>query len=158
MIAPDGTVVDESLDIMRYALSRHDPDAWLAGVCDATMALVATIDEAFKDHLDHYKYPDRYADDPLAHRAAGLAILASFDARLQAFGNLTGPDISLIDIAILPFVRQFAAVDEMWFASQSIPYIQDWLARFLASPLFDAAMAHFPIWKTGDPPTIFPVV
>jgi glutathione S-transferase len=156
MVLSNGQVLDESLDIMRHALSVRDPEGWLSGVTDETSILVTINDQTFKRHLDHYKYPDRWDDDPLAHRAAGLAILAELDARLARHGMLTGQTYTLSDIAILPFVRQFAAVDESWFAAQPIPHLQKWLVGFLESKLFARAMVPMPIWKVGDPPIDFP--
>jgi glutathione S-transferase len=81
MVLSNGQVLDESLDIMRHALSVRDPEGWLSGVTDETSILVTINDQTFKRHLDHYKYPDRWDDDPLVHRAAALAILAELDAR-----------------------------------------------------------------------------
>jgi glutathione S-transferase len=157
MVLPDGTVLDESLDIMRYALGFNDPDDWLAGVNAETLALVQTNDNVFKDHLDRYKYPDRYDGDPLEHRAAGLQILDALNSRLERLGNLTGPDISLVDMAILPFVRQFAAVDEAWFSRQPIGHVQHWLAQFLSSDAFQRVMINVPLWIEDDHPVHFPV-
>ena len=134
LVLRDGTVIDESIDIMRWALQRHDPEDWLAGE-DA--ALIAMFDGAFKLHLDRYKY----GDDPLADRAAGLAILEPLEGRLVGAANLCGEARAMTDIAIMPFVRQFAMVDRAWFDAQPLPRVQDWLARHMASPLFIAAMA-----------------
>lgn len=143
LLLPHGQVIDESLDIMRWALSRHDPEGWLEGD-DA--ALIAANDGAFKHHLDRYKYPDRHASDPLAHRASGLVWLAELDARLGRHAYLCGDARTLADAAILPFVRQFAAVDRGWFDARPLPALQRWLATGLASPLFEAIMAPRPIW------------
>ena len=134
LVLRDGTVIDESLDIMRWALQRHDPEDWLAGE-DA--ALIAMFDGAFKHHLDAYKY----GDDPLAERAAGLAMLEPLEGRLVGAANLCGEARAMTDIAIMPFVRQFAMVDRAWFDALPLPRVQDWLARHMASPLFIAAMA-----------------
>lgn len=137
LVLEDGQVIEESLAIMHWALERHDPEQWLAGN-DA--ALIARNDGIFKHHLDRYKYPDRHASDPAEHRAAGLAILADLEQRLARHANLCSDARSLTDIALFPFVRQFAAVEPAWFAAQPIPAVQAWLARHLASPLFTAVM------------------
>ena len=134
LVLRDGTVIDESIDIMRWALQRHDPEDWLAGE-DA--ALIAMFDGAFKHHLDAYKY----GDDPLADRAAGLAMLEPLEGRLVGAANLCGEARAMTDIAIMPFVRQFAMVDRAWFDALPLPRVQDWLARHMASPLFIAGMA-----------------
>ena len=139
LVLADGQVIDESLDIMRWALSRSDPEGWLGGD-DA--ALIATNDGAFKHHLDRYKYPERHDTDPAEHRAACLGILAELETRLRGAGYLCGDRRSLTDAAIVPFVRQFAAVDRGWFAAQPLPEVQRWLSGWLASPLFEQAMAR----------------
>ena len=143
LVLPDGQVIDESLDIMRWALARNDPERWLDGD-DA--ALIAANDGPFKHHLDRYKYPDRHASEPLEHRALGLAMLGEFDRRLVSRAYLCGETRSLTDAAILPFVRQFAAVDRAWFDAQPLPALQRWLATGLVSPLFAQIMEPRPIW------------
>ena len=147
LVLEDGAVIDESMDIMRWALWRHDPEGWLAGD-DA--ALIARFDDGFKHHLDRYKYPDRHRADPSEHRAAGLALLGELERRLATSAHLCRKTRALTDIAILPFVRQFAAVDRTWFDAQPIPCVQDWLARHIASPLFDQAMLRVARWAPTD--------
>ncbi len=139
LVLPDGSVIDESLDIMRWALAQADPEDWLAGD-DA--ALIAASDGEFKHHLDRYKYPERHGSVAVEHRAAALAMLAGYDARLAGRDNLCRDHRSLTDMAVLPFVRQFAAVDAAWFEAQAVPGLHAWLARHLASPLFLQAMAR----------------
>ena len=138
LILPDGTVIDESLDIMRWALARHDPEGWRKGD-DA--ALIAENDGPFKHHLDRYKYAPRYDCDPLPHRAAALAIVQRWDARLSTHGQFCGPSRTMADMAIMPFVRQFAATDRDWFAAQPIGHVHQWLSAHEASPLFTGIMA-----------------
>lgn len=138
LVLPDGRVIDQSLDIMRHALAANDPEHWLAGD-DA--ALITANDGPFKHHLDRYKYPDRHGSEPIEHRAAGLAVLGALEARLSGAANLCGAARGLTDIALMPFVRQFAAVDRDWFDAQDIPNVQRWLATHLASPLFQQVMA-----------------
>ena len=135
----DGIVIEESLDIMRWALAIRDPEAWLAR---DDPALIAACDGAFKHDLDRYKYPDRYGADALAHRDNGVALLREIDARLLAHGELCGTVRGMTDAAILPFVRQFAAVDPKWFDTQPLPHLKIWLARHLASALFEAIMVR----------------
>jgi glutathione S-transferase len=139
LVLPDGRVIDESLDIMAWALARHDPQDWRSR---RDAALIATNDGPFKHHLDRYKYPQRHGSDAPAHRDAGLAILAELDARLADRPHLGGDTPGFTDIALFPFVRQFAATDAKWFAAQPLPGLQRWLAGHLASPLFAAAMAR----------------
>lgn len=147
LVLADGEVIDESICIMRWALARHDPENWLAGD-DA--ALIAANDGAFKHHLDRYKYPDRHGVDPIEHRDSGLAMLHGLEVRLSARSHLCGDTRTLADIAVMPFVRQFAAVDQGWFYRQPLPQLQAWLARLTASALFDQAMLRVRPWADGD--------
>jgi glutathione S-transferase len=147
LVLENGEVIDESIDIMRWALRRHDPEDWLAGD-DAE--LIERFDETFKHHLDRYKYPDRHQADPVEHRTAGLALLGEVEQRLAARANLCRESRALADIAIMPFVRQFVAVDRAWFDAQPVPRVQGWLAGHIASPLFDRAMQRLPRWTPDD--------
>lgn len=149
---PDGTVIDESLAIMRWALGRNDPEGWLAGD-DA--ALIAQLDGPFKHHLDRYKYYTRYDTDPLEHRAAAIDILAEWDACLSTQPYLCGSTRTLADMASFAFVRQFANHDREWFDAQPIAHLHKWLAGHLASPIFAAIMEKFTPWQAGDTPVIF---
>jgi glutathione S-transferase len=152
LVLADGRVIDQSLDIMRWALARHDPEGWLQG---DDRALIETFDGRFKHHLDRYKYPSRYDEDPLVHRAAGLEHLHSLEQRLAASAFLCGPARTLADVALFPFIRQFAATDQAWFDAQPLPHVQSWLAGLIASDLFDRAMLRLPPWQPGDPPVTF---
>jgi glutathione S-transferase len=153
LVLPDGRVIDQSIDIMRWALAQHDPESWLDGD-DAT--LIARNDGPFKRHLDRYKYPNRHDGDPAEDRAAGLKLLHDLDARLANTDNLCGSGRSLADMAIMPFVRQFAQVDRDWFDAQPMPALHIWLARHMASDLFGQIMTKLPPWHAGDAPVLFP--
>ncbi|KQX17675.1 MULTISPECIES: glutathione S-transferase [unclassified Sphingomonas] len=150
---PDGTVIDQSLAIMRWALGRSDPEGWLDR---ADEALVAANDGPFKHHLDRYKYPERYRSDREEHRAAGLAMLAVLEERLAAAPYLGGEARGLTDAAVFPFVRQFAGTDPGWFDAAPLPHLRDWLSRQAGSALFQGAMVRLAPWKAGDPPISFP--
>jgi glutathione S-transferase len=147
LVLPDGRVIDESLDIMRWALARNDPEHWLDG---ADEALIAANDGPFKAALDRYKYPHRYGVDPIEHRDAATAHLQSLDARLEATPFLHGGQRGLTDIALFPFIRQFAATDAAWFAAQPWPKLQAWLAALTTAALFNACMPRFAPWQPGD--------
>lgn len=147
----DGTVIEESLAIMRWALAAHDPEGWLAR---DDPALIATNDGMFKHHLDRYKYPDRHDSDPEEHRDSGLRFLQNLDARVALAGQLCGSVRGMADAAILPFVRQFAAVDPDWFAAQPLPHLKPWLADHLASDLFNGVMRRTAPWAEGDCPLL----
>jgi glutathione S-transferase len=153
LVLPGARVIDESIEIMRWALARSDPEGWLAGD-DA--ALIAMNDGPFKHDLDRYKYPERHNADPLEHRDRGLAFLRDLNEQLSAGGQLCGSSRGLADAAIMPFVRQFAAVDHAWFERQPLPHLQTWLSEHIASDLFDAIMVRVAPWSPGDPPVIFP--
>ncbi len=152
LVLPDGTVIDESLDIMRHALGHSDPEQWLDGD-DAV--LIAANDGPFKHHLDRYKYPDRHHGDPIEHRTAALSMLAELEVRLTTAANLCGDHRTLTDMALMPFVRQFASVDRGWFDRQAVPGLRRWLDAHLASPLFVRAMELgkaqlMPEWRGSD--------
>ncbi len=153
LVLPDGEVIEESIDIMRWSLGRSDPRGWLQRD-DA--GLIAVNDGAFKHALDRYKYPDRHDGDALKHRAAGLEFLLELDRRMSLQGQLCGAQPGLADMAILPFARQFAAVDHDWFEAQPLPHVQGWLADHLASELFAAIMIRTRPWQEGDAPVLFP--
>ena len=129
LVLPEGRVIDESLDIMRWALSHADPENWLDTI---EPALIARFDGDFKQRLDRTKYPERHGNDPAPHRAAALAMLVDLESAPLPTGFTAA--------AIMPFVRQFAAIDRGWFAAQPVPKVQHWLAAWEASPLFAAAM------------------
>ena len=147
LVLPDGEAIDESLAIMRWVLARRDPEGWLARDDEA---LIAANDGPFKHDLDRYKYPDRHSGDALAHRENGLEFLRELDARLAGSGQLRGTVRGLVDAAIVPFVRQFAAIDRPWFEAQPLPHLESWLAGHLGSALFNAIMTRFEPWVPAD--------
>ena len=153
IVRPDGSVIEESLEIMRWSLERHDPEGWLRR---DDRALIEANDGPFKAHLDRYKYPDRHGSDPTEHRAAGLALLGVLEGRLADRRNLCGDARGMTDICIFPFVRQFAETDRGWFDAQPLPRLQAWLHGHLASALFGAIMVRLEPWQPGDPPLGFP--
>jgi glutathione S-transferase len=147
LVTPTGTVIEESLDIMRHALAMKDPEGWLER---DDPELVAATDGPFKHHLDRYKYATRYADvDPEEHRSEALDILRQLEARLAKDAYLCGARRGLADIAIFPFIRQFANADRTWFDAQSLPRLQDWLERLITSELFTGVMAKHAQWKAA---------
>ena len=157
LVLADGTVIEQSLDIMRWALGRNDPVGWLAPRLDAMLALVAECDDGFKHHLDRYKYPQRYADaDMPAHRAQAGAFVTRLEMQLQAFRCLFADHPALADFAIAPFVRQYALVDAEWFAAQPWPHVQAWLANLQASEVWSRVMDKYPQWVAGVPVVLFP--
>ena len=149
LVLPGGTVLVESLDIMRWTLANRDPEGWLAR---DEAELIAMNDGPFKHDLDRYKYPERHGADAPVHRESGLAFLRELDSRLVATGQLCGPGRGLTDAAIMPFVRQYAAVDQEWFNAQPLPHLKGWLAGHLASRLFETIMARITPWSANNTP------
>lgn len=150
LVLSDGSVVDQSIDIMHWALGVNDPEGWLSVDAAAVDVLVTRNDGPFKHHLDRYKYATRHDSDPIEHRDAGMEVLAELDQRLARRANLLGEDRSIADIALFPFVRQFAATDRQWFDAQPVPHLQAWLSRHLKSTLFGAVMTKLAQWQPGD--------
>ncbi|MDF4205755.1 glutathione S-transferase [Pseudomonas protegens] len=146
VLALEDRVIDESLEIMHWALAQHDPEDWRL-TADPTAqaqmaALIAENDQVFKVHLNRYKYAERYPEAPMEHyRAQGEAFLARLDSLLQQRRYLLAAHPSLADMALLPFVRQFAHVDREWFAQTPYRSLQEWLQEQLESELFLAVMA-----------------
>lgn len=144
-------VIDESLDIMRWALEQGDPDGWLAGDPLATQHLIAANDGAFKRALDRYKYPDRFPDsDPERALAQCERFIAELDRRLAGGCGLVAERPTLADFALLPFIRQFSMVDADWLAASGYQAVAAWLDEFLSSPLLLSSMQKYAPWQPGD--------
>ena len=160
LVLPDGRVLEQSLDIMLWALAQHDPQGWLtpsAGTVADMLALVAECDGPFKRALDRCKYPDRYpGTDTAAERDRATAWLGGLEARLSGQAGLFGSHVALADMAVAPFVRQFAGIDAAAWSQQPWPRLQDWLCRWQASPLWTRVMHKVPAWADGTPGTLFP--
>lgn len=172
LLLPGGGVIAQSLDIMLWALKRNDPLRWLpTGEPSMSQALqwIAQCDGTFKQALDRYKYPHRYAlPDGLADRARGADFLNALDQCIAqhgsvhaacldpAMGDAPQQIFGLADAAIAPFVRQFAATDTTWFGKQPWPALQAWLAQFLASALLARVMEKYPRWAPEQAPVVFP--
>ena len=146
---PDGQVIDESIDIMHWALGQNDADGWLVqGEADEQAALIALNDTHFKPLLDGYKYSARFPQKSAAEwRAAAVDCLAPLDSLLSHHAYFFGSTPSLADVAIFPFVRQFAGVDADAFARSPLPRLRDWLDAWLSSPLFAAVMIKQAPWR-----------
>jgi glutathione S-transferase len=160
LIDTDGSVIDESLDIMLWALARNDPEQWLrpaAGSREEVLTSVRHFDRHFKHHLDRYKYPSRYVEaDAIASRAEASRDLQELETQLTRTDWLKGDRITLADMAIAPFVRQFANVDSRWFASQPWPRLQRWLDTIVDSARFQRIMRPVEAWKPGTEGVAFP--
>ena len=168
-VSPKGTVpvlvlkdkvLEESLDIMHWAIAQSDPQCWsTAGQSNdaQAQAWVRSCDDEFKKNLDRYKYPNRYAlSDGLAHRDMGAQFLLKLNAQLEKTPYLMGGDWCWVDAAIAPFVRQFARTDRDWFDAQAWSALKVWLENFEQSPAYLEVMHKFKVWHQGAKPVAFP--
>lgn len=153
----NGTVLDQSLDIMFWALHQNDSGHWLnSSDLPNAEQLILRNDEEFKYYLDRYKYAYRYpAYTELYYRQQGELFLAALEIRLNHNQFLCGNHFALADAAIVPFVRQFAAVDSEWFERSPYPAVKQWLNCFLTSKLFEIIMTKYQPWKPYDQPLLF---
>lgn len=145
VLSVDGQVIDESLAIMHWALAQSDPQDWLLKDDPVGQQLIAELieenDQVFKVHLNRYKYAERYPEQPMAfYRAEGEVFLRRLDELLEGRDYLLAEHPSLADVALMPFVRQFAHVDREWFGQTPYRRLQAWLQRFLESELFTGVM------------------
>jgi len=159
LVLPEAAVLEQSLDIMLWALRRNDPLRWLepeTGTLDDMLALIATCDNDFKPQLDRYKYPGRFSELPENACESGSRFLSQLEARLAAGSQLFGARATLADAAVMPFVRQFAMVDPAWFESQPWPQLRSWLAGWTGSQLFERAMRKYSPWVSGAAGVAYP--
>ena len=157
---PGKEVLAESWDIMLWALRQNDPECWLGRdeslLTDAAM-LVEMNDYSFKPDLDHYKYADRYPEHPREYyRSQGEEFLQQLEEMLSGSRFLLGGKVSAADIAVFPFIRQFAFVDKNWFDQTPYVNLQQWLQGFLQDSLFGSIMMKYSAWRPGDTPIRFP--
>lgn len=154
----DGVVIEESRDIMEWALEQQDPQELLnPKTLHQGNTLIEQNDQEFKHWLDRYKYADRHLEmTQTEYRQKGEAFLQILEALLTKNTYLLGDSVTIADIGIMPFVRQFAHVDRDVFYSLPYPKLQIWLKNWIAHPLFIQAMIKFQPWQDGDEPVIFP--
>lgn len=160
LITVDNTVIDESLDIMYWALQQNDPQGWLNVTTEQqqiTSDLIQHNDSIFKQWLDKYKYADRFPEKTeFYYRQQGEQTLAILEQKLMKHQYLVNESLSLADIALLPFIRQFAFVNKAWFDTAPYPNIQRWLENFIHSDLFNNIMPKLAAWHEDDTPYYFP--
>lgn len=159
LILPDGEVIEESWDIMQWALTGHE----LYPTDERINDWISACDNDFKPHLDDYKYPElcqqSYPDltSGQGHekaRQGGEVFLQKLENQLQQTVYLLGDELSIVDLALFPFVRQFAHVDKAWWQSADYPAVQAWLEKHLSSDYFAAVMKNRPVWQTGHQPIL----
>ena len=160
-LSPKGTVpvlqlhnkvLDESLDVIHWALQQSDSDGWLRPELQSqTETLIESNDNDFKAWLDKYKYWERFPQQPqVYYRECAEEFIALLENLLEKHRFLLGQTLSVADIAIFPFIRQFAFVDKGWFDSAPYPNLQKWLQEFLVCDIFVQSMAKQPVWQEGD--------
>ena len=161
LVETDGSsrrVIEESRDILQWALEQHDPQAVLDVEPASAQALIEQNDNEFKHWLDRYKYSDRYPElSQLEYRERGELFLQVLETLLAKHRYLLGDTISSADIGIIPFVRQFAHVDQEVFYQLPYPHLQQWLRDWLQHPAFQQVMVKLPAWQEGDPLVVFPI-
>jgi len=148
LVLPNQQIIEQSLDIMHWALQQHDAQSWLSASSSETNALINQNDTSFKQALDGYKYPERYPEFPPPYfRQQGEQFLQRLEDLLRAHTFLLSHQATLADVAIFPFVRQFAAVDDEWFAASPYHKLRTWLDYWVTSSLFEAIMQKYPSYQ-----------
>jgi glutathione S-transferase len=149
----NGAVIDESIEVMHWALGQSDPHTWLAAEDTVTKRLIERNDSSFKEDLDHYKYHVRHPEHPREYyRSRAETFLAKLEGLLAQHDGigLVAERATLADVAIFPFLRQFAHVDRNWFDNSRYGLLEQWLRGFEQSHLFLSIMKKYPAWVNGD--------
>ncbi len=157
LVLQSGNVIDESLDVIDWALDINDPYNWKRSKdSKKTKELIEINDGDFKFHLDRYKYSKRYEnEDPNFHREKCLTFIKMINKELEKSIYIYDNEISYIDISLLPFIRQFRIADNEWFDELPYENVKSWLSKFLDSFLLNSIMEKYDLWKEGDEVTIF---
>ncbi|MGR6871561.1 glutathione S-transferase [Pseudomonas sp. HK3] len=155
----DGRVIEESIEIMQFVVSQNESVSrklYPLNQRSEIDALITTNDGEFKWALDRYKYADRFEESEVFYREKGETFLAQLNQRLSQHTCLFSDEVSLADLAIFPFVRQFAHVDKNWFENSEYAHLKDWLEHWLATPLFIDSMHKYKQWQLNADPIYFP--
>lgn len=145
LVLTNGKVLEESIDIVHWALTPQ--------LCPLHQALISQNDGEFKKYLDRYKYPSRFPQEnqnPVFWRTQALPFLEKLEELLAAHPYLNGEKLGVVDISIMPFVRQFSKVDEAWWQTTPFPHTQKWLKNMVEAPLFTSVMKKRATWQSGD--------
>ena len=156
LLLPNGQIIDESLDIIKWAMSRNDSFKLKSDddkIYKEDLELINVFDDDFKYHLDRYKYSSRYENvNREKHRNKAQAILAEINTLLKKNNWIRGDHPTLPDISILPYVRQYRIADKEWFDRHlKLPRVENWLNDFMSSTLLSQVMLKYKIWEKGDP-------
>ena len=156
LVLSDGRVIEESLDVMQWVLEHHDPLGWLeSAALDSDW--IIECDGDFKHWLDRYKYADRYPEHTAEdYRQKAESFIQKLEDQLSVSDWVGGDAANAVDVALFPFIRQFAGVDPSWWQQAPYPKVRQWLENWLNSALFSAIMAKYPRWESGQPGERFP--
>ena len=156
LITNSGEVLEESLDIIYWALNKNDPHKWLAKGKLENQEIIKLLDDLenkFKPNLDKYKYPSRFSGvDQFFHRDKNLSFLKKLNSYLKNNKSLNCEHLSLLDYAIFPFVRQFRNVDQDWFDKLNFIFLNKWINQIIDSKNFSSIMKKFKKWEPNDVP------
>ena len=156
LVLSDGQVIEESLDVMQWALKHSDPLGWLEGAA-LDSDWISKCDEGFKHWLDRYKYADRHPQHTaMDYRKNAESFIQKLEDQLSVSDWVGGEAANAVDVALLPFIRQFAGVEPSWWQQAPYPKVRQWLQNWLNSALFSAIMAKYPRWESGQPGERFP--
>jgi glutathione S-transferase len=154
LVLNNETILEESLEIMNWALRQNDPDQWLD---EMGLELISENDSSFKKNLDLYKYFDRHPEHPqLYYREQAEVFIQKLEQHLSTHAFLSGEKMRFLDVAIFPFIRQFAAIDRIWFNSSQYTHVRLWLETFLNSALFEKSMQKYEQWHPNQAQVFFP--
>ena len=156
LVLSDGRVIEESLDVMQWALVQSDPLGWLeGGALDSDW--ISECDGDFKHWLDRYKYAERYPEHTAEdYRQNAESFIQKLEDRLSVSDWMGGEAAHAVDVALFPFIRQFGGVDPLWWQSAPYPSVRRWLENWLNSALFSAIMIKYPRWESGQAGERFP--
>ena len=156
LVLSDGQVLEESLDVMQWALEYRDPLGWLDGVA-LDSDWISECDGNFKHWLDRYKYAERHPEHSAEdYRKGAEGFIQKLEDQLSVFDWMGGDAANAVDVALFPFIRQFAGVDPSWWQNAPYPNVRRWLENWLNSALFSVIMVKYPRWEFGQPGKRFP--
>ena len=156
LVLSDGRVIEESIDVMQWALVQSDPLGWLEGAA-LDSDWINECDGDFKHWLDRYKYAERYPEHTAEdYRQQAESFIQKLEDQLSVSDWLGGTAANAVDVALFPFIRQFAGVDPSWWQQAPYPHVQQWLENWLNSALFSAIMTKYSRWESGQPGERFP--
>jgi glutathione S-transferase len=156
LILPNGTVIEQSLDIMIWALAQNDPANLLPrdqpAISHQILELIKRGDDEFKHPLEQYRAGKRYhLDTEVYWREQCEMFIQELEQRLTNTGFFVGEQTSIADYAFIPFMRQFGRVDRKWFSQAPYPKFKAWLATQLQSRLYATMMTKHPLWTFNSP-------